>query len=49
MKEQVGATAGMTHGEIVGLVDDYVDYYNNERGQERLNWLTPTEYAATLA
>ena len=26
-----------THNEIVPLVDDYVDYYNNERGQERLN------------
>ena len=49
MKEQVGATADMAHGEIVGLVDEYVDYYNNERGQERLNWLAPTEYAATLA
>ncbi|WP_407725710.1 IS3 family transposase [Parafannyhessea umbonata] len=25
-----------------------MDYYNNERGQARLDWLTPMEYAAKL-
>ena len=49
MKEQIGSTAHLSHKEIVALVDDYVDYYNNERGQVGLNWLTPTEYAQTLA
>lgn len=49
MKEQVGDTSGLSHEEIVALVDDYIDYYNNERGQARLGWLTPKEYAASLA
>ena len=49
MKEQIMLTADMTHNEIIALVDDYIDYYNNERGQKRLNWLSPVEYAATLA
>ena len=49
MKEQIPATGGMSHAEIAALVDDYVDYYNNERGQARLGWLTPAEYAAKLA
>lgn len=46
MKEQIGATNGMSHKEIVPLIDNYVDYYNNERGQERLGWHSPKEYAA---
>ena len=49
MKSQIGPTENLTHKEIEALVDDYIDYYNNERGQERLGWLTPTEYAAKLA
>jgi len=49
MKEQIPATDGMAHEEIAALVDGYIDYYNNERGQERLGWLTPVEYAAKLA
>lgn len=48
MKEQIGDTSQMSHEEIVALVDDYIDYYNNERGQARLDWLTPMEYAAKL-
>ena len=38
----------MSHEEIVTLVDDHIDCYNNERGQARLDWLTPMEYAAKL-
>ena len=49
MKEQIPPTDEMSHEEIAALVDDYVDYYNNERGQARLGWLTPMEYAASLA
>jgi putative transposase len=49
MKRDIGPTGGLTHDEIVELVDDYVDYYNNERGKERLGWLTPSEYAESLA
>ena len=48
MKEQIGDTSQMSHEEIVTLVDDYIDHYNNERGQARLDWLTPMEYAAKL-
>jgi len=49
MKEQIGPTDKLSHAEIAALVDDYIDYYNNERGQARLGWLTPMEYAAALA
>lgn len=49
LKEQIGPTAGLSHEQIVALVDDYVDYYNNERGQERPGWLTPAECASMLA
>ena len=48
MKEQIEPTNNMTHNEVICRVDEYIDYYNNERGQKRLNWLTPTEYAETL-
>lgn len=33
MKEQIGATDNLTHEQVVKLVDDHIDYYNNERGQ----------------
>lgn len=49
MKREIGPTNKLAHEEIVALVDDYIDYYNNERGKERLGWLSPTEYAETLA
>lgn len=49
MKEQIGTTENLTHGQVVKLVDDYIEYYNNERGQARLGWLTPVEYARKLA
>lgn len=48
MKEQIGDTSLMPHEEIVTLVDDHIDCYSNERGQARLDWLTPMEYAAKL-
>lgn len=48
LKEQIGSTKEMTHEEISLLVDNYIDYYNNERGQSRLGWLTPKEYESRL-
>jgi len=39
----------MTHNQITTLINNYINYYNNERGQARLGWLTPNEYAKTLA
>lgn len=49
MKEQISPTRHMTFTEICQKVDEYVEYYNYHRGQARLNWMTPKEYAATLA
>ena len=49
MKEQIGPTDRMSFAEVCEKVDGYVKYYNYHRGQERLGWLTPKEYAATLA
>lgn len=49
MKEQIGQTNHMSFAEICQKVDEYVEYYNYHRGQARLNWMTPKEYAATLA
>lgn len=49
LKEQTGPTSHLTPEEITQMVNDYIDYYNNQRGQARLGWKTPTEYEATLA
>ena len=48
LKDEIGPTEHLTHEEIVDLVDKYIDYYNNERGQARLGWLTPKEYEASF-
>ena len=49
MKEQIGPTGRMPFAQICQKIDEYIEYYNYHRGQERLNWMTPKEYAATLA
>ena len=49
LKEQIPPTNTMSHKQITTLINNYIDYYNNERGQARLGWLTPNEYAKTLA
>lgn len=36
MKEQLGETEELTFEEASALIERYVDYYNNRRGQERL-------------
>ena len=33
-----------TYEEVRAIIDDYMDYYNNERGQWKLAKLTPAEY-----
>ncbi len=48
MKEQMGETAHLLASEVMERVDEYVSYYNNLRGQGRLGWLTPLEYAGRL-
>lgn len=49
MKEQMGPTANLGAQEVMTRVDEYIYHYNNMRGQERLGWLTPMEYATKLA
>jgi len=46
--EQMGDTTHLLAEKIMERVDEYVSYYNNLRGQERLGWLTPLEYAGGL-
>ena len=48
MKEQIGKTKHLTADEVVKLVNEYIYYYNNLRGQARLQWRTPVEYEAYL-
>lgn len=48
MKEQIGDTGQMPHEETVALADDHIGCCSNERGQARLGWLAPMEYAAKL-
>lgn len=45
LKEEIGITNNLSHTEIIRLIDDYIYHYNNERGQARLGWRTPKEYA----
>lgn len=49
MKEQLGPTSSLSAAEVIKKVNEYVHYYRYCRGQERLGWLTPAEYAAKLA
>lgn len=49
MKEQIGPTKHLSFTEICQKIDEYIEYYNYHRGQKRLNWMTPKEYAASLA
>lgn len=48
LKFQIGSTKHMSHKEIEEAVDEYIHYYNTERAQKRLGWLTPNEYAKQL-
>ena len=33
----------MTFNELENEIDDFIDYYNNVKIQEKLNWMTPIE------
>lgn len=48
MKEQVGNTKNLSSKEVIEKVENYIDYYNNKRGQQRLGNLTPVEYERKL-
>ena len=49
MKSQIVPTNKCTFKEVCAIIDEYMDYYNNYRGQARLDWLTPKEYASKFA
>ena len=46
MKDEIGDKIldCKTYEEVKAVIDDYMDYYNNERGQWKLAKLTPAEY-----
>ncbi|MBR6078826.1 MAG: IS3 family transposase, partial [Treponema sp.] len=35
-----------SYEETKKLIDDFIEYYNNERIQQNLGWKTPSEVAA---
>jgi transposase InsO family protein len=44
MKEEIDLSGCETHEEIVAVIDDWIDYYNNDRYQWDLAKLAPKEY-----
>jgi hypothetical protein len=44
MKEEIDLSRCETHGDIAAAIDDWIDYYNNERYQWNLAKLSPSEY-----
>jgi len=45
MKDEIDIRHCQTHEEIMEIIDDWADYYNNERYQWKLAKLSPNEYA----
>ena len=41
-------TKKMSFEELKQAIADYIDYYNNVRVQEKLGWMTPTQYKNQL-
>lgn len=44
MKDEIELNDCKTFEEVKAIIDDYMDYYNNDRPQWNLAKLTPTEY-----
>lgn len=44
MKDEIDITKCNTLEDVKMIIDDYMDYYNNERYQEDLAYLSPSEY-----
>lgn len=44
MKDEIDLSGCQTHAQVVSLIADWVDYYNNERYQWDLARLSPNEY-----
>lgn len=45
MKDEIDLSSCETHEQVAKLIDDWVDYYNNDRYQWELARLSPNEYA----
>ena len=44
MKDEIDITNCSTFDDVKAIVDDWIDYYNNERYQWGLAKLAPNEY-----
>jgi transposase InsO family protein len=44
MKDEIDIATCLTHDNVVSVVDDWIDYYNNDRYQWELARLSPNEY-----
>jgi len=44
MKDEIDISNWETHEQITAIIDDWIDYYNNDRYQWDLAKLAPTEY-----
>ena len=44
MKDELDLSTCETHAQIASVIDDWIDYYNNERYQWDLARLSPNEY-----
>jgi hypothetical protein len=44
MKEEIDISGCETHKQIATVIDDWIDYYNNDRYQWDLAKLAPSEY-----
>ncbi|WP_258280761.1 IS3 family transposase [Clostridium sp. CM027] len=44
MKDEMEYKQAMSFGELVGIVDSYMSYYNNDRYQWGLNKMSPAQY-----
>lgn len=48
MKDELGLSSCKTYQQLQALIDDWIDYYNNDRYQWGLALLAPNEYALYL-
>jgi len=44
MKDEINITSCNIFDDVKKIIDDYIDYYNNDRPQWDLAYLTPSEY-----
>jgi len=48
MKDEINLTGCLTHRQLCDIIDDWMDYYNNERYQWDLAKLSPNEFYAYI-